>query len=102
MTAVKIAVAAIDTRWPFGNTRIVRLRRTVRLEENPGCGIVSVIAKIPARFREQLHLSAMAQRRQREIALTRAGKRIFSCGAGNTEFPFEFFVVWLEIVIAER
>src|SRR5262245_902802 len=44
----------------------------------------------------------MAQRRQREAALARAGKWIGAGCSRDTKFPFPLFIVGLEIIVTER
>ena len=76
MAAVKIAMTAVDASGPLGDARIERLGRTIRLGKNSGRGVVRMVTEIFAGFGEQLHVRAVAQRRQWEAALARPGERI--------------------------
>src|ERR1051325_2512202 len=51
---------------------------------------------------EQLHSRAAAERRQRITTLSRSREKIHTRLTGNSKFPFESFVVWLQVVIGQR
>src|SRR5919106_4869345 len=102
VAAVKIAVATIDARRPFRNACVERLRRAIRLRENPRGGVVGMIPQLFAGFGEQLHARAVAQRWQWKTTFARPREWIGSRLAGNSELPFPPFIVRFEVLIAER
>src|SRR6185295_16912173 len=102
MATVKVAVRAVNASRPFFNTRIKRRRRLVRLGSDPRRGVVGMVTKLLAGLGKELHLTAVAQRRQREAALARPGKWIEPGLPGDAELPLELFIVRLEIAVAER
>ncbi len=61
-----------------------------------------MIAEFFAGLGEQLHLTAMAQRRQRKAALARPGEGIEPRLPRDAELPLELFVIRFEIVVTER
>src|SRR4030095_5172562 len=50
MTAIKIAMAAVDARRSFWYSRVEGLRRPIRLGENARSGIIGMVSELPARF----------------------------------------------------
>src|SRR5262245_49873974 len=101
MAAIMIAVATINTRGALGDARVIRRRRAIRLRGNRGGADEWMIAESLGRFPEQLHTSSHLERRERIGLLSRAGKGIHPRHAGDTELPFEAFIVRLEILIAD-
>src|SRR5262245_49931434 len=101
MAAIVIAVATVNTGGALGNSRVIGRRRAIRLRGNRGGADERVIAESLGRFPEQLHTSGHLERRERIGLLPRAGKGIHPRHAGDTELPFEAFIVRLEIIVAD-
>src|SRR5262245_62165837 len=101
MAALVIAVATVNTGWSLGNTRVIRRRRAIWRRGNRGGADEWMIAESLGRFPEQLHASGHLERRERIVPLPRAGKGIHPRHAGNTELPFEAFIVRFEIIVAD-
>lgn len=87
VAAEEVAVAAVDTCGTFGNTRVERCRRAIRLGKHSSRSVVRVIAQFFTGGGEQFHACRMAQRREWEAAPARSGERVGAGHAGHAKLP---------------
>src|SRR5262245_33847176 len=101
MAAIVIAVATVNAGGALGDARVIRRRRTIGFRGHRGGADDWVIAESLGSFSEHMNASGLLERRQRIGLSPRAGKGIHPRQAGDTELPFEAFIVRLKIIVAD-